>query len=62
MRQSADHDFWRQMERLTDPQQGDHVNGAPGFNHLPVTQAEIVADHVFLAQVPFFAVGADALT
>ena len=40
----------RNIKRLADPQEGEDRDGATGFHHLPMADAEAVRNHVFLAQ------------
>ena len=49
----------RQIECFTDSQEREHGNRASGLDHLPVTEAEAIGDHVLLAQVTLRSVGSN---
>ena len=43
----------RDLEGLADPKQRRHCNRATSLNHLPVTDAEAIRNHVLLAKFTF---------
>jgi hypothetical protein len=47
------------IEGVADPQQGESRHWAASLKHLPVTDAEAIGNHVFLAQFPFRPVGSN---
>jgi hypothetical protein len=47
----------RQIEGFTDSQEREHGNRTSGLDHLPMTEAEAIGDHVLLAEVTLRSVG-----
>jgi hypothetical protein len=52
----------RDLKRLADSQQREHRKRSPGFDHLPVSHAETIGIHVFLAQFAFRSQASDSMT
>jgi hypothetical protein len=54
--------FGRNLKRLADSQQREHRKRSAGLDHLPVSHAEAVGIHVFLAQFAFRSQASDSMT
>src|ERR1035437_2275843 len=49
------------LKSFADSQQSEQSNRAPGLNHLPMTDAEPIRDHVLLGQLPLHPVGPNSM-